>query len=137
MVAEEEAFKLFGQFNPEEDVRTYQEMTNNAISERQFATLVGRSRMYQFLPTKLKKELPVMPLMDSQVSTITKDYYSDDSFSRTEDGDIDIWRLYNLFTGANKSSYVDSFLHRNVESLSFISGLNEAVRGDSGHWFIG
>lgn len=132
----EEAFKLFGNFNPNEDVRIYEEMTNNAITERQFATLVGRSRMYQFLPQKMKKDLPVMPLMDSQISTITKDYYNDESFARNEDGNIDLWRLYNLFTGANKSSYVDSFLHRNVESRNFVCDLQEAVREESGHWFI-
>ena len=131
-----EAFKLFGNYDPGEDVKTYNEMTQEAISEKQFAQLVGRSRMYQYMPQKLKKEIPKMPLMDSQVSMITKDYYSDESFCRNESGDIDLWRLYNLFTGANKSSYIDSFLERGVGSQSFVKGLQNALKSDSDHWFI-
>ncbi|WP_343671721.1 DUF3871 family protein [Chitinophaga sp.] len=34
----------------------------------------------------------------------------DDSFCREVDGSINLWTLYNLFTGANKSSYIDTFL---------------------------
>ena len=92
--------------------------------------------MYQYLPPKVKKELPRIPLMDSQVSMVTRDYYADESFSRNEDGDIDLWRLYNLFTGANKSSYIDTFLDRGAGSHLFIRGLQKALNSGSGHWFI-
>ena len=77
-----------------------------------------------------------MPLMDSQVSTITKDYYSDESFCRNESGDIDLWRFYNLFTNAVKSSYLDVFLERNVGSHSFVKGLQNALKSESEHWFV-
>ena len=132
-----EAFKLFGNYDPGEDVKVYNEMTQEAITEQQFAQLVGRSRMYHFMPQKVKKELPAMPLMDSQISTITKDYYSDESFCRNDSGDIDLWRLYNLFTGSNKSSYIQSFLERGVWSYTFVKGLQNALKSDSSHWFIG
>jgi len=92
--------------------------------------------MYQYIPQKIEKEIPVMPLMDSQISTVTRDYYSDQSFCRTEDGMINLWRLYNLFTGSNKSSYIDSYLERGVGSLSFVKGLQKALKSDSGHWFV-
>ncbi len=131
-----EAFKLFGNYDPGEDVRVFAEMTQDSLTERQFATLVGRSRMFQYLPQKVKKELPNMPLLDSQVSTICKDYYSDESFCRNESGDIDLWGLYNLFTGANKSSYIGSFLERGVGSHSFVKELQNALKSDSEHWFV-
>lgn len=131
-----EAFKLFGNYDPGEDVKTFEELSKEAITEQQFAQLVGRSRMYHFMPPKARKAIPAMPLMDSQISTITKDYYSDESFCRNESGDIDLWRLYNLFTGANKSSYIDSYLERGVGSQSFVKGLQDALRSDSEHWYI-
>jgi hypothetical protein len=111
-------------------------MTQEAITEQQFAQLIGRSRLQQYMPQKLKKELPAMPLMDSQISTVARDYYSDKSFCRNEDGLINLWRLYNLFTGANKSSYIDSYLERGVGSQRFVKGLQEALKSDSGNWYI-
>lgn len=131
-----ESFRLFGNYDPGEDVKVYNEMTQEAITEQQFAQLVGRSRMYHFMPPKAKKEIPTMPLMDSQISTVTRDYYSDNSFCRGEDGLINLWRLYNLFTGANKSSYIDSYLERGVGSQRFVKGLQDTLKGDSEHWYI-
>lgn len=131
-----EAFKLFGNYDPGEDVRLYNELTQEAITEQQFAQLIGRSRMYHFLPQKVKKEMPAMPLMDSQISTVTRDYYADESFCRSEDGMINLWQLFNLFTGANKSSYIDRYLERGVGSQRFVNGLKEALKSDSEHWFV-
>jgi hypothetical protein len=131
-----EALKLFGNYDPSENIQVFNDMTQDSLTERQFATLVGRSRMFQYLPARVKKELPNMPLLDSQVSMICKDYYSDESFCRNESGDIDLWRLYNLFTGASKSSYIDSFLDRGVGSHSFVNGLQNALKSDSDHWFV-
>jgi hypothetical protein len=131
-----DAFKLFGNYDPGEDVKVYNEMTQEAITEQQFAQLVGRSRMYHFMPPKARKEIPAMPLMDSQVSTITRDYYADKSFCRGEDGLINLWQLYNLFTGANKSSYIDSYLERGVGSQQFVKGLQDALKSESDYWFI-
>ena len=83
-----------------------------------------------------KKELPQFPLYDGQVNMVIKDYYSDDSFCRNDIGNINLWKLYNLFTGANKMSYIDSFLDRNVGCQQFVSGLHEAIGMSKYHWFI-
>ncbi len=132
----EEAFKLFSNYDALTEVKHFATLKDFSLTEKQFAQLVGRSRMYQYLPPKVKKELPRIPLMDSQVSMVTRDYYADESFSRNEDGDIDLWRLYNLFTGANKSSYIDTFLDRGAGSHSFIKGLQGALKSGTGHWFV-
>jgi hypothetical protein len=40
---------------------------------------------------------------------VFRDFYKDESFCRDANGDINLWKLYNLFAGANKSTYIDSF----------------------------
>jgi hypothetical protein len=50
---------------------------------------------------------------------VVEGYYNDPNFSRT-DGKINLWRLYNLFTGANKSSYIDRLLDRGVNASSLL-----------------
>ena len=51
-----------------------------------------------------------MEFTDSHINAVAKAYYCDEHFSRGNDSAIDLWRVYNLFTGANKSSYSDTFL---------------------------
>ena len=84
-------------------------LTEFSITEQQFANLIGRCRMYNHLPNELKAEIPQLLFGDQQMSTVVKDFYSDNSNCRDGHGNINLWKLYNLFTGANKSSYIDSF----------------------------
>ena len=43
----------------------------------------------------------------------------------------------NLLTGANKSSYIDSFLDRAVNATEIATGINAALHGDTKYkWFI-
>ena len=132
-----QAFSLFTSFEPEYQLRTMADLGENYLTENQFAQLVGRSRLYQFLPAKVKKEIEhPIPLADSQISTVARDYYNDQSFCRNDDGTISLWRLLNLFTGANKSSYIDTFLDRNVGATYFVKGLQDALNEGSDHWFL-
>ena len=66
--------------------------------DTQFAKIIGRARLYQNMPNKEKKDLPLYPLMDSQVNLVVKDYYSDESFCRNDMGNINLWKLLNLFS---------------------------------------
>lgn len=133
----QEAYSLFASYRPEYQIQAMTGFGDHYLTERQFAQLVGRSRLYQYLQAKAKKEISEgLPLMDSQVSTIARDYYSDKSFCRNSDGNIDLWKLYNLFTGANKSSYIDKFLDRSVGASSFIGGLQNSLLEGSHHWFL-
>lgn len=130
------AFNLMGNFNVYREIEKYNHLPGTMITESQFAQIVGRARLYQNMPCKFKKELPEFPLMDSQVNLVVKDYYSDESFCRDNSGSVNLWKLFNLFTGANKMSYIDSFLDRNVSCQQFISGMNEAIGINRHHWFI-
>ncbi len=113
-----------------------EQLSNLSITERQFALLIGRCRMYQFLPREIQRDIPQMLFNDTQIGTIAKDYYRDESFCKQADGNINLWRLYNLFTGANKSSYIDNFLDRNVNAFSFVYALKMALDDKHENWFL-
>ena len=79
-----------------------------------------------------------MEFTDSHINAIARAYYSDDNFSREgTTSDIDLWRVYNLFTGANKSSYIDTFLDRSLNATNLITGIGRALEGNDEYaWFI-
>ncbi len=130
------AYNLFGEFNAYKEIEKYNNLPGTMITESQFAQIIGRARLYQNMPVKEKKELPQFPLSDSQVNLVVKDYYSDESFCRNDMGNINLWKLMNLFTGANKMSYIDSFLDRGVGCQQFIQGLYQAIGENKHHWFV-
>ena len=130
------AFNLFGEFNVYRELDKYNYLPETIITESQFAQIVGRARLYQNMPFKQRKDLPQFPLSDGQVNLVVKDYYSDQSFCKDETGALNLWKLYNLFTGANKMSYIDTFLDRGVGCQQFVNGLHDAIGVNRYHWFI-
>lgn len=99
-------------FEPVWQIQVLKSFGNFELKEAQFAQLLGKAKMLQYLPIQRKKSLQSFPLSDTQVGTVAREYYLNKSFCRSENGSIDLWQLYNLFTGANKSSYIDTFLDR-------------------------
>ena len=81
-------------------------LSEYSITEDQFAHLVGKCRMYQHLPPEIRKGIMPTTFGDQQMGAVVKDFYKDESFCRDQNGNINLWRLYNLFTGANKTSYM-------------------------------
>lgn len=124
-------------YEAEKHLKLMQELTQQSLTEHQFAQLIGKARLYNYLPKEQRKGLPLMDFADRQMNTIAKDYYEDKSFCKDENGDINLWNVYNLFTSANKSSYIDSFLDRNVNAFEFSNGLAQTLNGDSKYsWFL-
>ena len=113
-----------------------EEFTERYITEHQFAQLIGKSKLYNYLPTADKKMLPNFQFLDCHINSIANDYYSNHSFCRESNGNINLWRLYNLFTGANKNSYIDKFLTRGLNAGQFVSSLNYALKEKENFWFI-
>lgn len=127
---------LYG-YNSQAHLNQLATFTKRSISEQQFAHLLGKARLYNYLPKSEKAQVPLFSFTDGQINAIAKDYYLDENFGRGEDGSISLWKLYNLFTGANKSSYIDSFVERNVNAHNFTNSISEALRGNSDyHWFL-
>lgn len=128
--------QLFGMYNMEKELRTLEHLSEYALSERLFAQLVGKLRMYQYLKPSEKVGIPPLMLGDSQVNAVIRGYYHDKSFQRDAYGGIDLWRFYNLLTGANKSSYIDNWMDRNVCALSFTSLLLDALQTHKSLWYL-
>jgi hypothetical protein len=124
-------------YQAEKHLQAMKQLTEYSLTEHQFAQLVGKAKLYNYLPKDQKRELPKLDFADRQINMIAKDYYGDKRFCRDENGVINLWNVYNLFTSANKSSYIDSFLDRNVNAFHFSVGLANAINGDSDyHWFL-
>jgi hypothetical protein len=127
---------LFQNYNASHHLYHLQKLSELEITEQQFAILIGRCRMYQNLPIAMKNNLPQMLYGDSQLNQVVKDYYRDSSFCRESNGNINLWKLYNLFTGSNKSSYIDSFLEKSVNAYRFVEQIRWALEGKIHSWFL-
>ncbi|WP_159468324.1 DUF3871 family protein [Dyadobacter sp. 3J3] len=132
----QEIKKLLLDFQFEKQLNLLKQFPNYSLTEHQFATLVGKCKLYQYLSGAMKREIPVLSFGDSQISTIAKDYYMDHSFCKEDDGSINLWKVYNLFTGANKSSYIDGFLPRSASASSFVHNLVDAFDKGEQSWFL-
>ncbi len=127
---------LICSYNMHRQLQALASLDKYTLTEQQFALLIGRCRLYQYLNTQQKAGIPTMQLSDTQLTAVAKDYYRDHSFCRDDAGNINLWRLYNLFTGANKSSYIDTFLDRSVNAFDFVHGLKDALDHRQDHWFL-
>lgn len=127
---------LIKSYRASQHLRAMQELTRYYLTEQQFAQLIGRCRLYQYLPPAQKRDISPLLLGDAQVNAIARDYYRDESFCRSDDGTISLWNIYNLFTGAVKSSYIDTFVDRNVNAFQFSQSLLEAVQGGNNSWYL-
>ena len=112
-------------------------LTDYELTEKQFAMLIGKARLYHHLPNDRKKEVPELLISDSQISTVARQYYKDEHFRGQIEKGINLWNLYNLLTDSVKSSYIDTFLDRNANALSFTEGIAQALEGKGNyHWFL-
>jgi hypothetical protein len=127
---------LIAGYNQEQHLYQMKQFAENYITEQQFAHLIGRCRMYHHMPAEYKKDIPSLLFGDQQINTVVRDFYKDSSFSRDSFGNINLWKLYNLLTGANKSSYIDSFLERGVNAFDLVTDLNHCVEHKRQSWYL-
>lgn len=127
---------MFSRYDAITHFKRLSEFTDYFLTGQQFALLLGRCRMYQHLLQHLKTDIPPLLLGDTQLGMVCKDYYRDNSFCKDEDGNINLWQLYNLFTGANKSTYIDNFLDRSVNAFQFTEELKLALDNKGLSWFL-
>lgn len=132
------AIQLFQEYNAAKHLYYMSIFNDSYMTEHQFAQFIGKSRLYQYLPVEQKKRLPQMLMTDTQIGIVAKSFYNDENFSIIEnDNEISMWNVYNLLTGANKSSYIDNFLDRAYNATQIADGLNKALYGDFEYsWFI-
>ena len=132
------ALDLFQSYNMAKHLYEMGALKEVSMNEHQFAQFLGKLRLYGFLPKAEQKKLPQMLMTDTQIGMVAKAYYHDDNFKVLENiKEINIWRVYNLLTGANKSSYIDNFLDRSRNATDLAFGLTRALHGESEYsWFL-
>jgi tRNA 2-selenouridine synthase SelU len=132
----EKTVDLISNFNADKQLEEMEQLTNYSLNERQFSLLVGKLRMLPFLDKSKFPEVMNCSLSESQASTIVKDYHVDEKFCRGENGDISLWSLYNLMTGANKSSYIDRNFQRNANCFELVKHLGKSLEMNTNSWYL-
>ena len=77
---------------------------------------------YTHLDVYKRQAIPRMLLTDTQINSVAKAYINDDNFGSLG-RDLSMWKFYNLLTGSNKSSYIDSFLDRAYNATELATGI--------------
>lgn len=129
-------YDLIVAYKTDKQLFALQNLLHYSLTEHEFATLIGRAKLYQYLPLMEKKQIQPLSFGETQIGMIAKDYYQDASFCRRSDGSINLWNVYNLFTGANKQSYIDTFLDRGVNAFEFVENLAQSIESKAHSWFL-
>jgi hypothetical protein len=129
-------FELINSYNKKEHLLNLEKMYQYQLNETQFAHLVGKMKLFPFLSKEDKFKLFPLAMNDTQLNTIVKDYHTDDFFSKSDDNTINFWNLYNLFTEANKSTYIDQNLERNVNAYGFANYLIKSIENQEVNYFL-
>ena len=137
----QKSFELFNGFNPhkEDTLRLLENLSSTTISEEQFCQIIGRMRLYQFLPLTEQKQLPPLTVGDQAVNAMVKNYISNPNFGKKEGKDFTTWNLMQLANEAAKQSYIDKWLDRNQNCTDFSIGIQKAINGEDTEgysWFL-
>jgi hypothetical protein len=111
-------------------------MNNIHLNENEFAQFIGKSRLYKFLPDKNSMHIQPLEFGDQQMGAVVKDFYNDVNFSSAADGTISLWRLFNLLTGVNKSTYIDNFLDRACNASEIVLEIAQHKAELKNSWFL-
>lgn len=128
---------LLQEYNIQQHLSQMESFGDYEMSEHQFAQFLGKARLYQYLPRKQRQSIPLLEMNDGHINTVAKAYYEDENFASDTNGNINLWKMYNLFTGATKSSYIDTFLERTVNAHQLTNGILKAINGVGEYkWFL-
>ena len=83
----------------------------------------------------IKGRIPELFLTDAQINQVVKGLYQNPAHG-CQGGSISLWNLYNLFTDAVKSSYIDSFLDRNLNATNFSLVLQDVLENAGTCWYL-
>lgn len=133
---EESIYNLSNDWDKDKQLNTLEMMSKYQLSNEEFAHLVGKLKMYQHLPKEEQRGVFPIIINDNQVNTVIKDYFNCPNFSRRENGSLSLYNFYNLITGANKSSYIDSFIDRGLFAYEFTQELCKSIQNQESNWYL-
>jgi len=128
--------ELFLSYKQEEHIDNMRQLQDYTINQEQFAHLIGKMKLYHHLDKLEKQDLFDLKTTDSQINSIIKNYVDDVNFSSDNNGYINFWNLYNLFTESSKSNYIDNFLSRNCNTYEFVNHLSKVIKNKESNYFL-
>jgi hypothetical protein len=129
-------YELINTYQKKEHLINMERMFRYSLTENEFAHLVGKMKLFPYLSKEEKQTLFPLAMNDSQLNTIVKDYHIDTHFCKSDNNTINFWNIYNLFTEANKSTYIDNHLERNVNAYAFTNYLINSIEKGESNFFI-
>lgn len=129
-------YELINNYKKREHLFNMVKMFQYSLTEIQFAHLIGKMKLYPYLSKDEKQTLFPLAMNDTQLNIVVRDYHTDTNFCKSNDNTINFWNLYNLFTEANKSTYIDNNLERNVNAYGFIQNLLNSIENRSPNYFL-
>ncbi len=134
------ACNLFQTFDPVSTKEKLERLGNTYISAENFCQIIGRMRLYEALSTAQRNQLglPQITLGDQALNSATRGFVNNKDFHANQDGSLSMWAFLNLLTEANKASYIDRFLGRQVNAMDTALGICDALNGADNpyQWFI-
>jgi hypothetical protein len=127
--------ELFTRYNSVKQIENMQLWSGLHLEEKEFAQLIGRCRLYNFLPNQEKLHILPLKLTDTQIGKVAEGFYRNSNFSATGSR-INLWHLHNLFTESNKSSYMDTFIMRGANASDIVSHLSNCILHKEHSWFL-
>lgn len=128
-------FGTLSSYNPDQQLNHLESLQNHYLNEAQFAHFVGKCRMSNYLPKDRKSSIIPSGLNETQLSIVTKNYFNNPSFS-ANNGLINLWSLYNLFTEAAKTSYIDNVIDNHVAISSFFGHIAGSLENNRNSWYL-
>lgn len=129
-------YELINNYKKKDHLIAMERMFRYSLTENQFAHLIGKMKLFPYLSKEEKQTLFPLAMNDSQLNIIIKDYHIDTHFCKSENNTINFWNIYNLFTEANKSTYIDNHLNRNVNAFAFINFLINSIEKGESNYFV-
>jgi hypothetical protein len=129
-------YELINSYNKKQHLENMQRMFRYSLTEIQFAHLIGKMKLFPYLSKEEKQTLFPLAINDTQLNIIIRDYHTDAHFSKSKDGTINFWNIYNLATESCKSNYIDNNLERNVNAYGFIQNLLNSIENQSPNYFL-
>lgn len=129
-------YELINNYKKKEHLINMERMFRYSLTETQFAHLIGKMKLFPYLSKEDKQTLFPLAINDTQLNIVVRDYHTDAHFSKSENNTINFWKVYNLLTEANKSTYIDSNLERNVNAYAFINYLLNSIENQSSNYFL-
>ncbi|WP_188049345.1 DUF3871 family protein [Flavobacterium sp. GP15] len=129
-------YELITNYKRKNHLIQLEQMFNFYFTEIQFAHLIGKMKLFTYLNKEEKQNLFPLAISDSQLNMVVKNYHLDPYFSKAENNTINFWNVYNLFTEANKSTYIDTNLERNLNAYEFINYLIKYMKSEQPNYFL-